>query len=82
MFSATVSESNRAPDWNTMVTFLRISRSCGLVEIGDVLVGHEDAALVGLEESHDVAQAHRLADAAAADDGQRFAHVDVKVDID
>ena len=65
-----------------MVTFLRISRSWASVEIGDVLIGHKDPALVGLQKAHDVAQADGLADAAAADDGQRFARVDVKVDID
>ena len=60
MFSPTVSESNNAPHWNTMVTFLRISRSSRLGEVGDVLIGHEDLALIGLEKAHDVAQADGL----------------------
>jgi hypothetical protein len=50
MFSPTVSESNSAPLWNTMVTFLRISRSCGLGVVGDVLVGHKDRPLSGLRK--------------------------------
>ena len=41
---ATVSESNSAPDWNTMVTFLRMRRISGFGEIGDVFVGHDHAA--------------------------------------
>ena len=82
MFSPTVSESNKAPVWNTMVTFLRISRSCASVKVGDVLVGHKHAALIGLEEAHDVAQADGFAHAAAADDGYCFACVHVKVSVD
>ena len=82
MFSPTVSESNSAPDWNTMVTFLRMRAQFGFVKVGDVFMGHDDAAGVGLQKPHDVAQAHRLAHAAAADDGQRLAGVHVKVDVD
>ena len=37
--------------------------------------------LVGLQEAHDVPEAHGLADAAAADDGERLAGIDIKIDI-
>ena len=36
-----MSESNSAPDWNTMVTFLRIAPQFGFGEIGDVGVGND-----------------------------------------
>ena len=62
--------------------FLADAAQFGFVGVGDVGVGDDDAAVVGLEESHDVAQAHGLADAAAADDGQGLAGIHVKVGID
>ena len=62
--------------------FLADAAQFGFGEIGDVLVGHDDAALVGLEEAHDMAEGHGLADAAAADDGHGFAGIDVKIAID
>ena len=65
-----------------MVTFLRMRRISASVEIGDVFVGDKDAAGIGLEETHDVAQAHGLADAASPDDRQRLARVHAEVDID
>ena len=61
MFSAIVSESNRAPDWKTMVTFLRMRPSSALRTVGDVFVRHDHAPVVGLEESHHVAEGHGLA---------------------
>ena len=56
-----------------MVTFLRIRAKLRLPDIGNVLVGDDDPALVGLQESHDVPQGHGFADAAPADDGDRLA---------
>ena len=42
----------------------------------------DDAALIGLEEAHDVTEADAFADAGAADDGDGFAGIDVKIGID
>ena len=53
-----------------------------LIEIGDVLVGDDDAAGVGLEEAHDVLQANAFADAAAADDGEGLAGIEIEAAID
>ena len=64
------------------MTFLRISRSCGLRQIGDVLIGDEHPPLIGFHEAHDVAQADRLSHAAPADDGQGLARIHVKAHID
>ena len=82
MFSATVRESNKAPDWKTIVTFLRIRRSSGSAKSVMSSMGDDDAAAVGLEEAHDVRQGDGFADAAAADDGDRLAGIDVKIGID
>ena len=65
-----------------MVTFLRMRFQLGFRQVGDVLIGHDHAALVGLEEPHHVRQRHGLPHAAAADDGHRFAGVHVEADID
>ena len=55
------------------------SSSCFGV-VGDVLVGHPDAAAVGLEEAHDLMQRHRLAHAAAAQDAHGLAGHNVEAD--
>ena len=45
-------------------------------------MGHDHAAVVGLEEAHDVRQGNGFSHAAAADDGHRLAGVDVEIGID
>ena len=57
-------------------------RSSGSGEIGDVLVGDDDAAAVGLEEAHDVLKGYGFPDAAAADDGDGLPGIDVEIGID
>ena len=54
----------------------------GFAVIGDIFVGHDHAAVIGLEEPHDVREGHRLADTAAADDGHGFAGVYLEIGID
>ena len=53
-----------------------------LRHIGDIFVGDDYAALVGLEKAHDVRERHRFPDAAAADDRHRLARIYVKIGID
>jgi hypothetical protein len=65
-----------------MVTFLADAAHLGFAVIGDVLVGHDHAAAIGLQEAHDVGKGDRFADAAAADDGHGLAGVDVEIGID
>src|SRR5262249_54840180 len=50
-------------------------------KIGNVFVGDDDLALIGLEEAHDVGERNRFAHAAAADDGDGFAVPDVEIGI-
>ena len=61
-----------------MVTFLRMRRISASRHLGDIGIGDEDVAGIGLKESHDVAQAHGLTNAASPDDGQRLAGVDAE----
>ena len=49
---------------------------------GNVGMGHDNLALVRLQESHDVAQRNRFADAAAPDDGDGLAGINVKIHVD
>jgi hypothetical protein len=44
MFSST-NESNSAPDWNTMVTFLRIGRNSDS-GLSNVAMGNDDLAAI------------------------------------
>src|ERR1051326_762032 len=46
--------------------------------IGDVFESHDDAALIGLEKAHDVMQRNRFAHAAAAQDAERLAGIDLE----
>src|ERR1700722_17125918 len=43
---------------------------------------NEHTTVVGLKKAHNVAECDRLADAAAADDRERVARIDVKADVD
>ena len=54
----------------------------GLRVVGDVLVGDDNPALIGLEKPHDVGQGHRFSHAAASDDGHSFFRVDVEIAVD
>src|SRR5207245_8714920 len=54
----------------------------GFGGVGHIGIGYADQAAIGLDETHDVAQTDRLADAAAADDGERFAGIHMEIDVD
>ena len=81
MFSATVSESNSAPDWKTIVTRRRISRQLIFGPIGDVLAGDEHAPRVRPQKSHDMLQRDRFSHAAAPHDDARLAVVHEEADV-
>ena len=49
--------------------------------VGDVLMRDDDAAGVGLKETHDVVQGNTLADAAAAENADGFAVLDVEAHV-
>ena len=62
--------------------FVADAAPLGFGKIGDVLVGHDDAPAIRLEESHDVTQGDALAHAAAPDDGYGLPGVHGEVAID
>jgi len=61
--------------------FLANALQLFLAVVGDVLLGHDDAPRVRLEEAHDVVQRHRLPYPAASQDADRLAGQGVEADV-
>ncbi len=64
-----------------MVTRLRMARMPSSLEAGNFLVLDMNGTRIGLEKTHDHAQRHRFADAAAAKNAQRLAALNGKTDL-
>ncbi len=62
--------------------FLSNPAQVRLGEIRRIFVGHDDAAAIGFEKTHDMGQGNRLTDAAAADDGYGLAGIHPKIAVD
>ena len=80
-FSATVSELNSAPLWNSTPQRSCSSSAAGVVQFRRVLAQHDDLAGTGPDQADDRAQQHGLAGARTADHTQHFAPLNVEIEV-
>ena len=80
MFSATVSELNSAPSWNSTPWRACSARRAASSRPRSCCPSTSISPALGLRQAEDAAQQHRLAGAGAADDAEHLAAADLEVE--